>query len=92
MKPPLKKGSPDDFQTPPEALVPLLPFLKKDWTIWECASGKGNLSNYLKKQGFKVISTDILTGKDFLSYEPKQYDCIITNPPYALKQEFLERA
>lgn len=92
MKPPLKKGSPDDFQTPPEALMPLLPFLKKDWTIWECASGKGNLSAYLKKQGFKVISTDILTGKDFLSYEPKQYDCIITNPPYALKQEFLERA
>ena len=32
-------------------------------------------------QDFKVISTDILTGKDFLSYEPKEYDCIITNPP-----------
>jgi len=33
MKPPLKQGMSDDFQTPPEALEPLLPYLKKDWVI-----------------------------------------------------------
>tara|TARA_R110000868_G_scaffold152302_3_gene376950 strand:- start:1149 stop:1688 length:540 start_codon:yes stop_codon:yes gene_type:complete len=92
MKPPLKNGQSDDFQTPPEALTPLLPHLKKNWTIWECAAGDGNLVNALRKEGFKVISSDILSGKDFLGWEPKKYDCIITNPPYSLKQEFLERA
>lgn len=29
---------------------------------------------------------------DFLKEEPKEYDLIITNPPYTLKGEFLERA
>src|SRR5574344_195369 len=43
MKPPLRQGSSDDFQTPPIALKPLLPYLKSDWRIWECACGNGNL-------------------------------------------------
>ena len=43
MRPPIRQGSPDDFQTPPYALDPLLPFLKRDWVVWECACGKGNL-------------------------------------------------
>lgn len=89
---PLKRNTPDDFQTPPIALNPLFPYLKKHWTIWECASGKGNLSKALKAKGYKVISTDIKKGKDFLTYAPKQFDCIVTNPPFSLKQEFLERA
>ncbi len=92
MKPPLKKGQSDDFQTPPQALIPLLPHLNKEWKIWECAAGEGNLVKALRKEGYQVVSSDILTGKDFLRWEPKQYDCIITNPPYSLKQEFLERA
>ena len=34
-QPPMKNGSPDDFQTPVIALKLLIPFLKKDWVIWE---------------------------------------------------------
>ncbi len=82
MKPPLKQGASDDFQTPPIALQPLIKYLNKDWTIWECASGKGNLVRELRVQGLKVVGTDIHVGKDFLEYEPKEYDCIITNPPF----------
>ena len=86
------QGSSDDFQTPPKALNPLIPYLNKDWTIWECATGKGNLSRELMKKGFEVIETDILGGNfDFLIQKPVQFDCIITNPPFSLKQEFLER-
>lgn len=94
MKPPLRINSPDDFQTPIEALLPLYPYLKKDWTIWECACGKFNLSNEFIKRGYKVEVSDILYSKDqdFLSYKPLQWDCIITNPPFKYKQEFLERA
>jgi hypothetical protein len=33
-KPPLRQGSPNDFQTPPEALYPLLKYIKKDGLIW----------------------------------------------------------
>ena len=92
MKPPLKKGNPDDFQTPPIALNPLLPYLKQNSTIWECAAGAGILSKTLEDNGFKVISSDILNGKDFLKWQPDSWDYIITNPPFSLKQRFLERA
>jgi hypothetical protein len=94
MKPPLKNNGGDDFQTLSIALDPLIYFLKKEWVIWECAKGKGNIVNYLNQKGFNVIGTDIKEGPqyDFLLYEPPQYDCIITNPPYSIKNEFLERA
>lgn len=91
MKPPLRQGSPDDFQTPPEALKPLLPYLKKGWTIWEPACGNGNLVLELEKLGYDVCDTDIIYGKDFLEYEPDYFSCIITNPPFKYKQQFLER-
>ena len=96
MQPPMKQGNSNDFQTPPEALEPLMQFLKKDWTIWECACGKGNLVNELERLEFKVFGSDLITETpnqlDFLTQEPpSEYDCIITNPPFSLKKEFLER-
>lgn len=91
MKPPLKAGNSDDFQTPKEALYPLIPHLKKEWIIWECACGSGYLVDELKKLGFNVIGTDINDGHDFLTWRPEIFDCIITNPPYSIKQKFLKR-
>lgn len=91
MKPPMQTGRPDDFQTPKIALAPLYTYLKKEWVIWECAAGKGSLTKELNKAGHTTIGTDTLTGKDFLTWQPKKYDCIITNPPYSLKQQFLQR-
>jgi hypothetical protein len=88
---PLKKTYSDDFQTPSEALDYLLPYLRRDWIIWECAMGKGNLVKALREKGFTVIGTDILQGYDFLKWTPERFDCIVTNPPYSLKNEFLER-
>ena len=57
-QPPMRAKSVDDFQTPKEALFPLLNFLKKEWVIWECAEGKANLSEFLWKSGFNVIGSD----------------------------------
>ena len=96
MRPPLKQGMSNDFQTPPEAIKPLLPYLKKYWNIWECAAGKGNLVRALTKYGFACMATDITweypLDVDFLKELPEiDFDCIITNPPYSLKEKFLER-
>jgi len=92
-QPPMKLGSPDDFQTPKEALLPLLPYLKKGWTLWECAEGKGNLVRGLKEFGFNVVGSDIISGTDFFKSDliKPELDCIVTNPPYSLKNEFLKR-
>ena len=90
-QPPMKRGSPDDFQTPVEALWPLLPYLRKDWTVWECAAGNGNLVAELMNNGYDVVASDVKDGKNFLQWRPARFDCVVTNPPYSLKQEFLER-
>jgi hypothetical protein len=92
MKPPSRQGSPDDFQTPPEALNPLLPYIPKDWVVWECAEGFGWLTKAMQDEGYQVIGSDILTGQDYRMWQPEEWDIAITNPPYAIKQQFLERA
>lgn len=84
----LMNGHSDEMQTPKEAINPLLPYLKKNWIIWECAWGKGSLAKHLEKKGFKVIGSNV---KDFLKEKvTEHFDCLITNPPYSMKEEFLE--
>ncbi len=85
----MNAGHSDEMQTPEIAIKPLLPYLKKDWIIWECAWGGGSLARHLKKEGFNVIgSRDI----DFLEHKPtSDFNCIVTNPPYSIKEQFLQR-
>jgi AAA domain len=89
--PPLSRCGSDDFQTPPEAVRPLLPYLPPG-IIWECACGKGNLADGLRQAGHNVIATDKKDGKDFLLWQPRRWHCIVTNPPFSKKNEFLARA
>ncbi len=83
----LMGGHTDEMFTPDYALNPLIPYLKKKWIIWECAYGKGALAKHFSNRGYKTIGN----GEDFLK-TTKKCDVIITNPPYSLKERFLERA
>ena len=69
------------------ALIPHLPPIA---TIWEPAAGSGLRVEALRCAGFAVIATDIATGDDFLLSKANGAAAIITNPPYALAQEFIE--
>lgn len=89
--PPKKSKSSDMFMTPDYAIKPLLPYLKKDWHIWECACGKGDIVDFLIKNNYIVLGTDIATGVDFLKTDKIIGDCIVTNPPYSLKNQFLKK-
>ena len=88
---PMMKVFHDEWQTPEISINPLLPYLKKYCVIWECAWGKGSLARHLEHKGFKVIGNKDI---DFLNkqHPPLDFDCIVTNPPYSLKEEFLKRA
>jgi len=90
MKPvlPLIAGHSDQFQTPPEAVDMLVPYLNKDYIIWESAWGKGNLVQRLEQHGFNVVASK--EGEDFLIVD-RQCDCIVTNPPYSIKDKFIAR-
>ena len=76
----------DEVYTPKEALYSLVPFVPKNWIIWECASGKGMLAQHLREEGYSVV-----LGENFFT-DNFHADCIITNPPYSIKDDFLERA
>ena len=87
----MTKNGADNFQTPPIALKPLLPFIPKDWIIWESACGKNYLLQEMIMRGYKVEASDVLTGGDYFLSEPNKWDCTITNPPFSKKNEWIER-
>lgn len=74
------------------ALVPHLPFSSPD-IIWEPACGNGKMVQALQSKGFEVLPTDIADGADFLAFNSAPLcRAIITNPPYAMAREFIEKA
>lgn len=90
----------DDFySTNPVAIDYLLEHEDFDKNIWECACGNGKLSERLKENGFNVKSTDLVyrgygerESIDFLLQNQVFDGDIITNPPYNLALEFVEKA
>jgi hypothetical protein len=95
-------GAPDDFGTPTNILSSLIPFLKPQSKIWECASGTDIMVDGFREKGFNVIGTTLYSSEperkvDFVYDVEKgnaiatNIDYIITNPPYSLKDEFIER-
>ena len=88
----MKKEKNDELYTPEEAIYPILKYLDKNKTYWECTDfGESNIRKILVENGFKVIATK-KEEFDFLKDDPLfKFDVIITNPPYSLKNKFIKR-
>ena len=93
----------DLYTTDPKALERLLEVKKLHSSVWECACGLGHLSEVLRANGYKVLSSDIKNYGyihqtdeiDFLSYSQKGTKAnldIVTNPPYLKALEFCAKA
>ena len=82
----------DLYETPNWVTETVIPFLPAPpCTIWECAAGGGKMVTSLRAAGFNVLATDLEL--DFLTRPaPGPFTGIVTNPPYALAVEFIERA
>ena len=95
-------SSADDFPTPPWATRALIkhvlqPYYTTFGSCLEPACGAGAMSEVLKEYFSSVDAQDIHDygyGKyaDFLASNPKQYDWVITNPPFKLGEEFVTHA
>jgi hypothetical protein len=82
----------DECYTPRYAVEPIIKYIPKGKIIW--CPFEGEDSEYVKvlrENGFEVIFSHIKQKKDFFKYEPKEYDLIISNPPFSLADEILER-
>lgn len=96
-----KRRELDFYPTPPEVTAALLDFLRiPSSKIWEPACGDGAMSRVLEQYGNQVISTDIretgygVGGVDFLKTrkDDQGIHAIITNPPFAMSEEFIRHA
>lgn len=83
----------DCYETPEWVTLALLPHLSPGIeNVWEPACGSGKMVRALNTKFHTVYGTDISLGLDFLKETTCDYDAIITNPPYALAREFIEKA
>lgn len=90
----------DLYQTPACAVRSLLALEPLPDRIWEPACGPGAIVRELRAAGKDVVATDLVdygagaAGVDFLMERraPEGIDCIVTNPPFKLAEEFVEHA
>lgn len=89
----------DFYATDPKAAELLLKLETFSSNIWECSCGQGHLSKTFEKAGYNVKSTDLVDrgfgqgGVDFLAIDNIEWNGdIITNPPYSVAKEFIEKS
>lgn len=81
----------DLYGTPQSAFDLLAPYLPESKTYWEPCRGYGAIEGFLRDRGLDVVGSDISSGQDALIWEPTKWDIAVTNPPWSLKGEFLDR-
>jgi hypothetical protein len=92
----------DLYQTPVVAVEALLRAEALPHRLWEPAAGRGAIVNVLRAAGHEVLASDLVdygdpthfARRDFLLERkvPDGCQCIITNPPFRLANEFVEHA
>lgn len=81
-----------EYYTPYYAVQPLLKYIPKDWTVWCPFDAEWSaFYNTFKDNGYNVMRSHIDEGQDFFEYEPENYDVIVSNPPYNVKDDILKR-
>jgi len=90
-----QQGGGDEQYTPRYGVEVLLKHIQhlKDKVIWLPFDREDSqFVQVLTENGFNIVSSHIDYGQDFLTYEPKEWDVIISNPPYKNKRVYWERA
>ena len=87
----------DEVYTPAYAVKPILKYInrgdKSQYTIW-CPfdTEESEYVKLIRAAGHKVIASHIDEDKNFFFYEPEEeYDYIISNPPFSVKDDILKR-
>lgn len=85
------KGGTDEWYTPEDAVLPLIPYIKPGSKIL-CPFDKSE-SNYVKvlSRDFEVINSHIDDGVDFFTLEKPNVDYIVSNPPYSKRTDIIKQ-
>lgn len=84
----------DEYYTQAKDVELIVPHLNKDWKIW-CPfdTEQSEFVKVLKAHNFQVCYSHIdIRGGDFFKLVNQffDYDCIVSNPPYSIRNEILE--
>ena len=86
-------GNNDECYTPAYVVEAILPYLSKDKTYWlPFDRDDSEFVRVLKNNGYKYINSHIDYGTNFYNYEPKEWDILLSNPPFTNKRKIFERA
>jgi len=83
----------DECYTPAYWVQPILKYITK-WSIVWCPfdTADSEFVKLISNAGFNVEYSHIDNWQDFYEYEPKEWDIIISNPPFTWKRKIFERA
>jgi hypothetical protein len=76
----------DDYMTPKSAWEAIISYIPRNLVVWEAFYGDGQSGRYLTELGLNVIHE-----KDLDFFQENKGDIIISNPPFTLKRQVLER-
>ena len=85
-------GGNDECYTPDYGVTPILEFIPADKIVW-CPFDTID-SEFVKQISLTnpVVFSHIVAGQNFFTYEPPEWDIIISNPPFTKKRSYFERA
>lgn len=82
----------DEFYTPLYAIKPILEFIPPSVKVWCPFDTEQSLFVKELSKTNEVVYSSLLNGQNFFEIEvPENTKYIISNPPYSLKTEVLER-
>lgn len=87
------QGNNDECKTLAYGMKPIIKYIPPDVIVW-CPFDKENSEfvKQLRANNIKVIATHIDNNQDFYTYEPENWDVIVSNPPFTNKRKIFERA
>ena len=82
----------NELYTPPYVVDHIIAYLPKDKIIWLPFDEEWSaFYQRLTEEGFKVVRSSLAEGQDFFKYEPDEWDIVVSNPPFSIKDKVIER-
>ena len=83
----------NEYYTPRYAVLPILRYIPRGKTVWApFDTPDSEFVRAMHDADIPWVYSHLCYGQDFFSYEPSQWDLIVSNPPFRGKTDILARS